>query len=344
MSAGDAPILEVRGVSRHYGRHRAGRDEGVQALSEVSLDVRPGESLGIIGESGSGKSTLVRMLLALEQPTSGEVHFRGERVSGRPEREISPLRRSVQVVFQDPMSSLDPRMRIRTTISEPLRALRIEGDHRARVRELLAQVGLPEDAGESYPHEFSGGQRQRIAIARALAPNPEVLIADEPVSALDVSVRAQVLNLLRRLIGEFGLTLVFVSHDMSVIRHICTRVAVIYRGRIVEMASTRELYRAPAHPYTRALLASVPRIGEALPPEPPRGEDVERPSDGCAFAPRCPIAIERCWSERPELAHVPGHVSAVAACHVATSAAGPGTSAPGQAGPGPADAASEDGC
>jgi oligopeptide/dipeptide ABC transporter ATP-binding protein len=317
VSVTGAPILEVKGLTKHYGRH--GGDEGVQALTQVSLAVRPGERLGIIGESGSGKSTLVRMLLALEEPTGGEVHFRGDRVSGRPEREIMALRRSVQVVFQDPMASLDPRMRIRTTISEPLRALRIEGDHRARVREMLTEVGLPDDAGDSYPHEFSGGQRQRIAIARALAPSPEVLIADEPVSALDVSVRAQVLNLLSRLSEEFGLTLVFVSHDMSVIRYICTRVAVIYRGRIVEVASTSELYRTPSHPYTRTLLASVPRIGEDLPPEPPRGEGVERQTHGCAFAPRCPLAIERCWSERPELAPVPGAHGTHAACHVATS-------------------------
>jgi peptide/nickel transport system ATP-binding protein len=324
VSATDTPILEVQGVSKHYGHRRGASEDGVRALSEVSLAVHAGESLGIIGESGSGKSTLVRVLLALEEPTSGEVHFRGDLVSGRPEREITGLRRSVQVVFQDPMASLDPRMRIRTTISEPLRALRIEGDHQARVRELLAEVGLPGDAGDSYPHEFSGGQRQRIAIARALAPNPEVLIADEPVSALDVSVRAQVLNLLGRLIGEFGLTLVFVSHDMSVIRYICTRVAVIYRGRIVEVASTRSLYREPAHPYTKALLASVPRLGEALPPEPPRAEGVQRESHGCAFAPRCPIAIERCWGERPELAPVPGSEGARAACHVATAAGGEG--------------------
>ncbi len=324
MSAGEAPILEIDAVSKAYGRRR-GDEEGVQALSQATLAVAPGERLGIIGESGSGKSTLVRMLLALEEPTSGEVRFRGERVSGRPEREITALRRSVQVVFQDPMASLDPRMRIRTTISEPLRALKIPGDHHARVQEMLREVGLPDDAGDSYPHEFSGGQRQRIAIARALAPSPEVLIADEPVSALDVSVRAQVLNLLSRLSGEFGLTLVFVSHDMSVIRHICTRVAVIYRGRIVEVASTRDLYREPAHPYTKALLASVPRIGEALPEEPPRAEGVKRPSSGCAYAPRCPIAIERCWSQRPELAAVSGRRNgdrALAACHVATSPPG----------------------
>ena len=315
-TSGEA-ILEIDHVSKRYRTRRgAAEDEGVHALADVSLAVRSGESLGIIGESGSGKSTLVRMLLALEEPSSGEVRFRGERVSGRSEREITPLRKAVQVVFQDPMASLDPRMRIRATIAEPLRALKIEGDHTARVRELLAQVGLPSDAGESYPHEFSGGQRQRIAIARALAPNPEVLIADEPVSALDVSVRAQVLNLLSQLRGEFGLTLVFVSHDMSVIRYICDRVAVIYRGRIVEVASTDDLYREPAHPYTKTLLASVPRIGEPLPPEPDRGEAEGRPSSGCAFAPRCPIAIDRCWTERPVLAPVRTGGGGEAACHV----------------------------
>ena len=316
-AAGGDPVLEIDHVSKRYRTHRgASAEEGVHALADVSLAVRPGESLGIIGESGSGKSTLVRMLLALEEPTSGEVRFRGDRVSGRPEREITPLRRAVQVVFQDPMASLDPRMRIRSTIAEPLRALKIEGDHTARVRDLLAQVGLPSDAGESYPHEFSGGQRQRIAIARALAPHPEVLIADEPVSALDVSVRAQVLNLLGQLRAEFGLTLVFVSHDMSVIRYICDRVAVIYRGRIVEVAETSDLYRRPAHPYTQTLLAAVPRIGEPLPPEPDRGEAEQRPSSGCAFAPRCPIAIDRCWTERPELAPVSTGGSGEAACHV----------------------------
>jgi ABC-type glutathione transport system ATPase component len=265
-SASDTPVLEVTGVSKRYRGHRRG--EEVHALRDVSLAVRPGESLGIIGESGSGKSTLVRMLLALEAPTEGEVRFRGERISARPEREITALRRAVQVVFQDPMASLDPRMRIGTAISEPLRALRIAGDHRARVAELLTEVGLSGEAGASYPHEFSGGQRQRIAIARALAPHPEVLIADEPVSALDVSVRAQVLNLLNRLRAELGLTLVFVSHDMSVIRYICDRVVVLYRGEVVEVADTEQLYREPEHPYTKTLLASVPRIGEPLPPAP----------------------------------------------------------------------------
>jgi peptide/nickel transport system ATP-binding protein len=245
-------ILEARNVSKRYG--------GVDALLDVSVGVERGGVLGIVGESGSGKSTLARLLLALEQPTEGEIVFDDTVVSGRRERELAELRRNVQVVFQDPMASLDPRMRIRTAISEPLRALRIPGDHRARVRELLEAVGLPASAGDRYPHEFSGGQRQRIAIARALAPHPTVLIADEAVSALDVSVRAQVLNLLNRLIAELGLTLVFISHDMSVIRFMCSRVAVLYRGRLVEEGPTDTVYGSPQDDYTKQLLAAVPHL------------------------------------------------------------------------------------
>jgi peptide/nickel transport system ATP-binding protein len=245
-------ILEARNLSKRYG--------GVDALLDVSIGVEQGAVLGVVGESGSGKSTLARLLLALEQPTDGEVVFAGDVVSGRRERELGELRRNVQVVFQDPMASLDPRMRIRTAISEPLRALRIPGDHRARVRELLEAVGLPPSAGDRYPHEFSGGQRQRIAIARALAPHPTVLIADEAVSALDVSVRAQVLNLLNGLIAELGLTLVFISHDMSVIRFMCSRVAVLYRGRLVEEGPTDAVYASPQDAYTKQLLAAVPHL------------------------------------------------------------------------------------
>jgi peptide/nickel transport system ATP-binding protein len=229
-------------------------------LDDVGLAVPEGTTVGLVGESGSGKSTLARLLLALEQPTDGEIAFDGDVVSGRRERELDELRRNVQVVFQDPMASLDPRMRIRTAISEPLRALRIPGDHRARVRELLDAVGLPPSAGDRYPHEFSGGQRQRIAIARALAPHPTVLIADEAVSALDVSVRAQVLNLLNRLIADLGLTLVFISHDMSVIRFMCSRVAVLYRGRLVEEGPTDAVYASPQDDYTKQLLAAVPHL------------------------------------------------------------------------------------
>ena len=245
-------ILEARNVSKRYG--------GVDALLDVTVGVERGGVLGIVGESGSGKSTLARLLLALEQPTEGEIAFDGTVVSGRRERELGDLRQNVQVVFQDPMGSLDPRMRIGTAISEPLRALRTPGDHRARVRELLEEVGMPPNAADRYPHEFSGGQRQRIAIARALAPHPTVLIADEAVSALDVSVRAQVLNLLNRLIAELGLTLVFISHDMSVIRFMCSRVAVLYRGRLVEEGPTDAVYASPQDAYTKELLAAVPHL------------------------------------------------------------------------------------
>ena len=273
MTDAGVAVLEARDVSKVYRSRQGsmfGERQEVRALSGVSLEVRRGESLGIVGESGSGKSTMARLLLALEQPTGGKILFEGAVVSGRAERELASLRRSVQVVFQDPMSSLDPRMRTRVAISEPLRALHIPGDHRARVHELLDAVGLPQDAADKYPHEFSGGQRQRIAIARALAPGPEVLLADEAVSALDVSVRAQVLNLLNRLIEDFGLTLVFISHDLSVIRYMCTRVAVLYRGEVVESGPTEQIYDHPQHPYTQALLAAVPRIGQPLGDPPPQ--------------------------------------------------------------------------
>jgi peptide/nickel transport system ATP-binding protein len=326
--SGEAPVLEARHVSKIY-RSRQGSAFGerrqVEALQDVNLSVRRGETLGIVGESGSGKSTLARLMLALEQPSSGGLFFDGLLVSGRPERELSEMRRNVQVVFQDPLGSLDPRMKTRVAISEPLRALRISGDHRSRVAELLDAVGLPPEAAERYPHEFSGGQRQRIAIARALAPHPTVLIADEAVSSLDVSVRAQVLNLLNRLIAEFGLTLVFISHDMSVIRYMCSRVAVLYRGRVVETGPTAELYRNPRHPYTQALLLAVPRIGAPIAEVPIRSDPVNRSGEGCPYAPRCPLAADICWSERPPLARMQG-ADHEAACHFAESAA---TSPPG---------------
>jgi ABC-type glutathione transport system ATPase component len=211
-----------------------------------------------VGESGSGKTTLARLLLALDQPQAGEVRFEEIPVTGRKERELRFLRRQAQIVFQDPLGSLDPRMRVRDILREPLRALDVPGDHEARVRELLDEVGLPAEAGGRYPHQFSGGQRQRVAIARALAPAPALVIADEPVSALDVSVRAQILDLLRELADGLGLTLIFISHDLSVVRYLCDRVAVMRDGQIVELGSTEQVYGAPQHAYTRALLAAVP--------------------------------------------------------------------------------------
>jgi peptide/nickel transport system ATP-binding protein len=253
-------VLEAAGLSKAYRSRRAGASEPVWALRDVSLAVRPGERLGIVGESGSGKSTLARLLLALEAPTAGEVRFEGHPVSLRDRAGLFGLRRAVQIVFQDPMGSLDPRLRIGDSIAEPLRSLGVPGDHDARVGELLAAVGLPDAAARRYPHQFSGGQRQRIAIARALAPHPRVLVADEAVSALDVSVRAQVLNLIDELVDSFGLTLLFISHDLGVVRHLCTRVAVLYRGELVEDGEADRIYEQPSHPYTAALLAAVPRL------------------------------------------------------------------------------------
>jgi peptide/nickel transport system ATP-binding protein len=246
------PLFVVEHVSRRYRLPRTSLFKPgriLTAVEDVSFEIRPEETLGVVGESGSGKTTLMKLLLGLERPDSGSVTYLGQ-----------SLRREVQVVFQDPASTLDPRMRVGDIITEPLHVLRIPGDHRARLAELLSAVGLPLAAARRYPHEFSGGQRQRIAIARALAPRPRVLIGDEPVSALDVSVRAQILNLLEDLRVSFQLTLILVSHDLSVVRHMTDRVLVMQHGRVVEEGLTREVFRAPRHPYTRLLLESIPRL------------------------------------------------------------------------------------
>jgi peptide/nickel transport system ATP-binding protein len=246
------PLFQVRGVSKRFPLPRTSlfqRPGAVTAVDDVSFELAEGETLGVVGESGSGKTTLMRLMLGLEKPDQGQIVYGG-----------GHLRREVQAVFQDPVSALDPRMRVADIVLEPLRVLRVPGDRRARLAELLEAVGLTAVAARRYPHEFSGGQRQRIAIARALAPRPRVLLADEPVSALDVSVRAQILNLLEDLRLGYRLTLVLVSHDLSVVRQMSDRVLVMYRGQIVEAADTRRLFRAPQHPYTRALLDSVPRL------------------------------------------------------------------------------------
>jgi ABC-type glutathione transport system ATPase component len=262
----DDAVLRVRDLTRTYRRSRTSltsRPGQVHALRGVSLDVARGERFGVVGESGSGKSTLVRLLCCLDTPTSGTVAYDGQVVSGLPERRLRHLRRDVQVVFQDPMGSLDPRMRVRDTVAEPLVA---QGQRRTRERvaEVLEDVGLSVDAGERYPHQFSGGQRQRIALARALSTRPKVLVADEPVSSLDVSVRAQVLNLLADLVEEHALTLVLVSHDLGVVRHLCRTVAVMSEGRVVETGPSEQVHGAPQHPYTRRLVAAVPTLRGAL--------------------------------------------------------------------------------
>ncbi len=255
------PVFRAEGLTRRY---RNGGAE-VLALDSVDLSIERGQRLGIVGESGSGKSTLVRLLAGLDRPTAGRIWFEGTEITGLPERRLGFLRAAVQMVFQDPRSSLNPRMKVGDIITEPLRSRLVrkelaDADRRARLAEVLAEVDLPADSADRYPHEFSGGQRQRIAIARALAPRPEVLIADEPVSALDVSVRAQVLNLLTDLVRSRGLTLIVVSHDLLVVRHLCDQLAVMRGGRIVEAGSTDAVYSEPQEDYTRALLAAIPRI------------------------------------------------------------------------------------
>jgi peptide/nickel transport system ATP-binding protein len=252
-------IFDVQRVSKVY-HTRSRHAHAVTALNDVTFSVGEGDSMAIVGESGSGKSTLSRLLLALEAPTSGTVSYRGQVISGRDERELRDFRRRVQIVFQDPMSSLDPHMKVHDLLAEPLRALKIEADEGERVRELLTSVEMPVSSANRYAHQFSGGQRQRIAIARALGPSPEVLIADEPVSALDVSVRAQILNLLTELVHDFNLTLVFISHDMAVVRHLCMSIVVLYRGNLIEMGKTEELFASPREDYTKELLAAAPRI------------------------------------------------------------------------------------
>ncbi|MGW5359959.1 ABC transporter ATP-binding protein [Actinopolymorpha pittospori] len=270
---GPVPVIELRDLSRVYRRPRTSlrsTPTSVPALRDVSFDIAAGQRFGIVGESGSGKSTLVRLLAGLDQPTAGSVRFAGRRVDGVPERRLRFLREDLQLVFQDPSGSLDPRMRVGDIVAEPLVAMRdsrlrrTHRSHRARVDELLAAVGLPADAAERYPHQFSGGQRQRISLARALAPAPKVLVADEPVSALDASVRAQILDLLASLAETFELTLVFVSHDLSVVRQVCDTVAVLHEGRVVELGPTERIFTAPEHPYTQRLIAAVPSVSRAL--------------------------------------------------------------------------------
>jgi len=259
----NGPIVEAVDLVRHYRlarRSLRGPAPVRHALRGVSLAVRAGERVGIVGESGSGKTTLARLLVGLDTPTSGDVRFEGRSIVGRRERDLRELRAGVQMVFQDPLGSLDPRLTVGAIVAEPLVGLRLPGDRAARVAELLDAVGLPAGAARRYPHQFSGGQRQRIALARALAPRPRVLVADEPVSALDVSVRAQVLNLLLDLADDLGLTVILVSHDLSVVRFFCDRVAVLYQGEIVESGPTDVVYDAPQHDYTRTLLAAVPRL------------------------------------------------------------------------------------
>ena len=289
----------------------------VKAVNDVSFDVRKGEVLGLVGESGSGKTTVGRTVLRLEEATSGTVRFRGRDIMAASASEMRGLRKQMQIVFQDPYASLNPREKVREVLTHPLKLHRIgtRTEREERVVALLRKVGLSEDHLDRYPHEFSGGQRQRIGIARALAVEPEFIVADEPVSALDVSIQAQVINLLEDLKADFDLTMLFIAHDLGVIEHICDRVIVMYLGRVMEVAPAATLYAQPNHPYTRALLAAVPVASPRLRRKRTRLKgDIPspiNPPSGCVFRTRCPMAKPECAQVVPELKSIgPDHASA----------------------------------
>ncbi|MEV7975185.1 oligopeptide/dipeptide ABC transporter ATP-binding protein [Streptomyces sp. NPDC086519] len=321
--AADEVLLRATDVTKHYPLR--GPRRVLRAVDGVSLEVRGGETLGVVGESGCGKSTLGRCLVRLTELTGGRIEFGGQDISTLSTRRLRPVRPGMQLVFQDPQASLNPRRRAGDIVAEPLLVHRYgdAGAVRRRVAELFDVVGLAAAHLDRYPHEFSGGQRQRIGIARALATNPRLIVADEPVSALDVSIQAQVLNLFADLQEEFALTYVFIAHDLGVVRHVSDRIAVMYLGEIVELAATEAVYTAPAHPYTQALLSAVPDIddGRLADDGPPRERivltgEVPNPADkptGCPFRTRCPYARERCTTERPRLA--PATSGRQVACH-----------------------------
>jgi len=322
-AAAVAPLLSVKDLVKHFPvrkgllQRTVGR---VHAVDGISFDIGSSETLGLVGESGCGKSTAGKAILKLIEPTAGEIRINGVRIDGLSHHQMRPYRRQLQVVFQDPYSSLNPRLRVRDIIAEPLVNYGVSGGRELedRVTDLALKVGLREDALDRFPHEFSGGQRQRIGIARALALNPRLIVCDEPVSALDVSVQAQVINLLGNLQQEFRLSYLFVAHDLAVVEHISHRIAVMYLGRIVEIAEKAALFARPQHPYTEALLSAVPVPN----PEVARKRIILKgdvpspvnPPSGCRFHTRCPYAVARCSTDEPEMREVfPGHH---VACHL----------------------------
>lgn len=316
----DKVLVELRNLTKDFPVAGSGKKVAVHAVSDVSLEIFSGETLALVGESGCGKSTLGRLLLGLIEPTGGEVLFDGENIAARKGKALREKRREMQIIFQDPYASLNPRMDVEHIIAEPLNTHKVypsKEQTRQRVLELMDEVGIPKEFLRRYPHQFSGGQRQRIGIARALALNPKLIVCDEPVSALDVSIQSQVINLLEDLQGQYGLTYLFISHDLSVVRHISDRVCVMFLGCICEIGDTADIYEKPLHPYTRFLLDSVPK------PDPTQRDDDRElltgeipspvnPPSGCRFRTRCPYADETCAKERPELKDCGGRK---VACH-----------------------------
>lgn len=314
------PILEIESLSKSFQiRGPLGTDrKQLLAVDQLSLHLNPGETLGLVGESGCGKSTTGKLILRLIEPDSGSIRFEGKDISKLRQRQMRPLRREMQMVFQDPFSSLNPRLKVGELVSEPLQVHRLArgAELRSETIRLLKTVGLGEEHLNRLPHEFSGGQRQRIGIARALAVRPKLIVADEPVSALDLSIQAQVINLMRDIQQEFELTYLFIAHDLAVVQHISNRVAVMYLGRIVELATTESLYKSPRHPYTEALLNAVPVPKPSRTRRPPLSGEIPSPLDpptGCHFHPRCPYAKQVCSEQNPALLDTgSGHLSA---CH-----------------------------
>ncbi|HCX64429.1 MAG TPA: oligopeptide ABC transporter ATP-binding protein OppF [Eubacteriaceae bacterium] len=313
------PLISVKNLKKHF---QVGKNAVLTAVDGISFDIYPGETFGLVGESGCGKSTAGRTLIRLYDPTDGEVHFNGKNIYELSKHDMAEIRRNVQMIFQDPYASLNPRMTVLEIIAEPLDIHGIykkPAERKERVLELLRIVGLNDEHAMRFPHEFSGGQRQRIGIARALALNPKFIVCDEPISALDVSIQAQVVNLLKKLQEEMELTYLFIAHDLSMVRYISDRVGVMYLGHMMELAPSEELYDNPMHPYTKALLSAIPI------PDPDTQRSKKRivlegdvpspinPKEGCRFVDRCNYAIDRCRKETPEFVeHKPGHY---AACH-----------------------------